>query len=72
MRWDLRNGICLCATHHGLGNPSAETDPEWFRNWMLAYRKDDFEHCNAVKNEYGGGQDYELVYQGLLEAQRKL
>jgi hypothetical protein len=40
-RWDLKNGIILCAYHHSLGIPSAHNcpvdDPLWFRRVLLLY-----------------------------------
>jgi len=35
-RWDIDNGICLCAKHHTLGNFSAHQSPD-FTLWMLGY-----------------------------------
>lgn len=33
-RWDLQNGICLCAYHHTLGNESAHKSPMEFTEWI--------------------------------------
>jgi len=35
-RWDLENGICLCAGHHTLNNFSAHHSPE-FSDWIEAH-----------------------------------
>lgn len=48
LRWDLRNRIKLCTTHHTLGNPCAEKNQGgWFYNrysdndWMGQHRPED-------------------------------
>lgn len=47
LRWDLRNGVCLCAGCHTFAKLSAHNNPIWFMDWMeenrgedLAYLKD--------------------------------
>lgn len=37
-RWLLKNGICLCASHHALGLWSAHKSPEWFRDEIIKVR----------------------------------
>ena len=37
IRWDIDNGICLCAKHHTLGNFSAHQSPhfiDWIKAWI--------------------------------------
>lgn len=43
-RWDLRNGVCLCATHHTMGNQSAHNNPIWFIKWMEENRREDYDY----------------------------
>ena len=40
-RWDVENGICLCASHHTLGNFSAHGSPA-FADWMKEYRGEEW------------------------------
>ena len=51
LRYDLRNGVCLCATHHTLGVRSAHGDPFWFATWMKTHRLDDYNYLNSTKNQ---------------------
>ena len=37
-RWDLDNGICLCAGCHTLNNGSAHLDPKTFMDWLKEYK----------------------------------
>lgn len=41
-RWDVQNGICLCAGHHVLGNFSAHKSPLEFTEWLYTYKGKDF------------------------------
>jgi len=50
LRWDLRNGVCLCVGHHKFLTQSAHEDPEWFRNWLMENRGEDFDYVNQKKN----------------------
>lgn len=36
-RWNLNNGVTLCAGCHTLNNGSAHKDPEIFREWLLTF-----------------------------------
>ena len=38
VRWDLRNGFCLCVGCHTYSIRSAHQDPEWFREQALKLR----------------------------------
>lgn len=40
-RWDIKNGICLCAYHHTLGNFSAHKSPMEFTEWLMDYKGED-------------------------------
>lgn len=50
-RWDIKNGICLCASHHTLGKLSAHADPLWFNNWLIENKPEDFQYLMDVKRE---------------------
>ena len=65
LRWDFRNRIWLCPTHHTLGNPCAHGDGEWFRKWMMKYRKKDWIYCNKVKNKIVPQIDYDVIIKEL-------
>lgn len=41
-RWDLDNGICLCAKHHMLGNFSAHKAPLEFAEWLREKRGEEW------------------------------
>lgn len=42
LRWDLRNGVCLCYQHHfGLAHGDVVAQAKW-RSWLNTYRSADF------------------------------
>lgn len=49
LRWDLRNGVCLCVAHHKFGLQSAHEDPLWFREWLEENRWEDYAYLYTVK-----------------------
>ena len=52
LRYDFRNGACLCAGHHRLNNISAHEDPVWFiHEWMAANRADDLRYVLKKRTE---------------------
>ena len=51
LRWDLRNRAWLCPVHHTFGVKSAHQDPQWFIDYLLEYRKEDFEYLENKKNK---------------------
>ncbi len=51
LRYDLRNGVCLCRMHHTLGNQSAHKSPTWFYSWMIDNREEDWDYLLTVENE---------------------
>jgi hypothetical protein len=65
LRWDLRNRVWLCPSHHTLGSKSAHNDPNWFEDWMKTHRKFDWEYCNKIKNEIAYTIDYEAIIKKL-------
>ncbi len=42
VRWDLRNGYCLCVGHHVFGNISAHKSPMEFSEWMKQDRGEEW------------------------------
>jgi len=50
-RWDLKNGICLCAIHHTLGKQSAHEDPLWFKEWLDENEPERMEYLNKKRKE---------------------
>lgn len=50
-RWDLRNGCCLCASHHTMGNQSAHQSPLWFDEWLRKNRPEDYKYLNEKRKE---------------------
>ena len=69
LRWDLRNGICLCSGCHMLNKFSAHQDPLGFMEWFKSYRPEDYEYLRIRKNEIRTFTvlDYEEIYQELKE-----
>jgi len=51
VRWDVRDGVCLCVKHHKLGIESAHEDPLWFREWLEDKRWEDYAYLYTVKNQ---------------------
>lgn len=49
LRWDLDNGVCLCALHHVLGNFSAHKDPIGFIDWLKESRGEEWLDSLRVK-----------------------
>jgi len=43
-RWDLKNGVCLCAGCHTFKNQSAHQDPLWFNDWLKLNKPEVIEH----------------------------
>ena len=51
VRWDLRNGVCVCVKHHKFGIESFHEDPLWGREWLEENRWEDYAYLYCVKNE---------------------
>ena len=64
LKWDLRNGVCLCANCHTLNNLSAHGDPLFFTAWLLEHRPEDYEYLRVKKNERFD-KNYERIEQEL-------
>jgi hypothetical protein len=50
LRWDCRNGVSLCVSHHKFGLESAHEDPLWFKEWLEDKRWEDYQYLYLVKN----------------------
>ena len=51
LRWDLRNGVCLCSGCHMFRKESAHQSPEWFHFWLEECRWEDLQYIMCVRNE---------------------
>lgn len=51
-RWDLRNRIWLCPTHHTFGVQSAHNDQMWFERWMKKHRLSDWKYLEKNNKPY--------------------
>jgi len=51
-RWDVHNGICLCASHHVLGNFSAHKSPLEFTEWLYKYKGQDYIDRIRIKSNF--------------------
>ena len=49
VRWDLENGVCLCPSHHVLGNFSAHKAPIEFSEWLKETRGEEWFNNLRVK-----------------------
>jgi predicted restriction endonuclease len=68
LRWDLRNGVSLCAKHHKFDRwQSAHLNPIWFDSWLKKYRHEDFEYLNSFET-----QTWDFCLTDLEELKEKL
>lgn len=51
LKWDLRNGCCLCQGCHRLNRLSAHGDPLFFVSWLINHRMEDYNYLIVKKNE---------------------
>ena len=51
LRWELRNIVWLCVSHHTSGDFSAHGSPKAFKRWFKGIRPDDHEYLLEKKNE---------------------
>lgn len=51
LRWELKNGVCLCSGCHVFRRESAHQSPEWFHYWLEENRWEDLSHVMCVRNE---------------------
>lgn len=51
-RWDVKNGIALCASHHVLSSSfSAHKTPMEFTEWLKEYKSSDFVDRLRIKSK---------------------
>jgi 5-methylcytosine-specific restriction endonuclease McrA len=68
VRWDVRNGICLCVGCHSFANHSAHKAPLDFVEWVTARRGDKWlEELREAKNALGVQMDYKTIREGLKD-----
>lgn len=67
LRWDLRNGICLCVWCHKFSPTSAHSDPIGFIEFLKKVRPDDYDYLLVRKNDIKTYRisDYEEIYNNL-------
>jgi hypothetical protein len=51
LRWDLRNGCCLCPLCHQFGQNSVHQNPMKFFLWMRKHRQDDYAYLREKIKE---------------------
>ena len=51
LRWDLRNGVCLCPGCHTFKTESAHQDLIWFNDWLKNNKAEDIDYLREKKNE---------------------
>jgi len=51
LRWEVFNGVCLCAGCHMFKTNSAHQNPIWFNAWLEAYRSEDLQRIYSTMNE---------------------
>lgn len=51
LRWDIRNGCCLCSGCHVFRRESAHQSPEWFHFWLEENRWEDLQYIMCKRNE---------------------
>lgn len=46
-RFEPKNGVCLCPTHHKFGTYSAHRSPIWFALWLRINRPEQYQWCES-------------------------
>ena len=72
LRYDLKNGVCLCAGHHTLRMDSAHQDPIEFMFWLMNHRPDDYNYLVENKETLEFNADYEEIIRELTQKLREL
>ena len=74
LRWDLRNGICICVSCHKFSTHSAHNDSIGFMKWFRKNHYKDYLYLCKKRNEivHYTISDYEEIYQKLLKAKDEI
>ncbi len=74
LRFDIKNGVCLCVNCHEFSNDSVKNNPLKFINWLKQNRLDDLEYVEnkAELIAHYTILDYERIYKELKEIYAKL
>jgi hypothetical protein len=59
LRWELQNGILLCAGDHTLRTKSAHQDPLWFSQWFQEEYPERYEHITSNRINNGLKHDFD-------------
>lgn len=51
LRWELKNGVCLCSGCHVFRKESAHQSPEWFHFWLEDNRWEDLQFVMCHRND---------------------
>jgi hypothetical protein len=73
LRWNLENGVCLCAGHHILSNMSAHKAPLEFAEWLKEYRGIEwYERLRRLSRVVTTMTDYDEIKKQLYTELEKL
>jgi hypothetical protein len=74
LRFDLRNGCCLCSSCHVFSKEAAHNDPIGFINWFKDTRPDDYQYLleNRNKIAHYSIYDYQNILKDLKEKLKEL
>jgi predicted restriction endonuclease len=61
LRYDLRNGMALCPSHHFFGKDSAHMNPIWFIDILEKQRPDDLEYLKKEQSVLEPSFDYQIA-----------
>lgn len=71
LRWDVRNGICLCTLHHTLSAKlSAHKTPQAFWDWLEKNHKETWEYLIVEGHVKPKKRDMKEVYAELKRLER--
>ena len=51
LRYDLKNRIWLCPSHHALGTKSAHNDPFWFIDWLKEHKPAQYKYIKKHQHD---------------------
>jgi hypothetical protein len=71
LRYELRNGVCLCYKHHRLkAHSDSAEDVKEYLEWVKVYKAADWDYLSSLKREriVSNSEYYEGIIKGLKEA----